>query len=73
MTANNIMERILEHYWACHNCLTEAGGKPIPKHCYTATQGKCEVCGDEDKTLSPWVDYSWINKSLNTKANRLRD
>ena len=74
MTANNIMERILDSYWACGDCLKEAGGEFIPKHSCTVMEGTCKVCGNDNVTLIPWVDLKWKkDKTLDNRAKLGRD
>lgn len=69
-----IFDRIKQTYYACDACLQAAGGKPIPGHIFTVSEGTCEVCGAKDVTLIPWVDFSYPkDKKINTIAKANRD
>jgi len=66
------LKKIKEHYWACNDCMTEAGGKFPEGHICTMIKSNCELCGAKDQLMAPWVDCNWPNKEddLIAKANR---
>jgi hypothetical protein len=72
--SNPTLEDIKKHYYACFECNSKAGGKFPKGHICTMSEGKCEVCGKEDTTLIPWVDFNWPNDTNNDLiAKRNRD
>jgi hypothetical protein len=66
-------DRIKQTYYACDTCLQSAGGKPIPGHIFTASEGTCEVCWKENVTLIPWTDMNWKDARRNAIAKANRD
>lgn len=64
-----LFKKIKEAYWACDDCITQAGGVFPEGHCATMTKGDCLVCGAVNVTLIPWVDYDWKH----VKTEGLRD
>lgn len=69
-----LFDRIKQTYFACDTCLQKAGGKPIPGHIFTASEGDCEVCGAKKVTLIPWVDFAYPkNKKADFIAKNNRD
>ena len=67
-----MINKIKKHYRACDSCMKKAGGVFPKGHTCTMTEGECKVCG-EIKTLIPWVDYNWNDKSDNLQAQVARD
>ena len=63
---------IIQHYWACHNCMVKAGGEYPKGHVCTVCYGVCKLCGDKS-TLIPWVDYNWPSEYYDTIAKQRRD
>jgi len=70
---HDLLKKIKENYWACHLCMTDAGGRFPEGHVCTVTKGRCKVCFAKDVTLIPWVDYDWKDKNDDLIAKVSRD
>lgn len=60
---------VCSEYWLCSDCAEERGANFPEGHVCTVTHGQCPHCGQDDKTIIPWVDFNWPKR----KTEHLRD